>query len=382
MRVATIVLLLASWSAEAQSICFTNGRWFGGRTFHPRTFCTTSGVLTTRRPPDARDVDLKGAYVIPPFGEAHNHNVEDSDALPERIREYLRNGVFYVKNPGPLRSPAPRALVGRPGSIDAVFATGGFTGTDGYPAGAQQVETLAELERKWPLLLAAKPDFVKTYLLYSEEYAQRKNDPAKNAWKGLDPRLLPEIVRRAHTAGLRVSTHVETAADFHQAVAAGVDEITHVPGFRAEGSDLAPYTNGRFRITDADAKLAARRDIVVVTTVGSAVARGEDVIRDTIVENLRTLRRNNVAMAIGSGDSRKGVLAELAQLRSLGIFSNRELLELWTRATSQSIFPARRLGRLATGYEASFLVLEGDPLANFDNTTRIRLRVKNGRVLD
>jgi hypothetical protein len=76
--------------------------------------------------------------------------------------------------------------------------------------------------------LAGHPDFVKTHLQYSEEYRQRKNDPAYFDWKGLDPELLPHIVRRAHRSKLRVSTHIETAADFHNALLAGVDEVTQV----------------------------------------------------------------------------------------------------------------------------------------------------------
>jgi imidazolonepropionase-like amidohydrolase len=392
-----LLVLLVAVAAHAEPLCFTHGHWFNGKTFEARTLCTSDGVFVTRRPPNARNIDLQGAYVIPPFAEAHNHNVEESAALPGRIAEYLRNGIFYVKNPNSLPRTTPRALVNTPQSIDAVFAMGGLTGTDGHPAGVMkrnidrgaatvadadgafyhQVDSRADLDRRWPLLLAAKPDFIKTYLLYSEEYTQRKTDPAKYAWKGLDPALLPEIVKRAHAAGLRVTTHVETATDFHHAVAAGVDEIGHLPGFRSDG----PYVSSRFHITDADAKRAARRGIVVVTTVGATLAQGERVVNDTIAANLRTLRRHGVQLALGSDDYRNGILPEVAQLRALGIFTDAELLDLWTRATPRSIFPTRKIGRLARGYEASFLVLDGDPLADFANTARIRMRVKRGEVL-
>jgi predicted amidohydrolase YtcJ len=377
-------------------LCYTNAHWFDGKSFHERTLCTQNGVFIAGRPRSAQTIDLKGAYVVPPYAEAHNHNVEESEALPARLDEYLRNGVFYVQNPNSLPRTTPRDRVNKPDSIDAVFAMGGFTGTDGHPAGVMkrnidrgnatvadtdgafyhQVDTRADLDRKWPLLLAAKPDFVKTYLLYSEEYAQRKNDPAMYAWKGLDPALLPEIVRRAHAAGLRVATHVETAADFRHAVNAGVDTIAHLPGFRPGTGDR--YDAPRFLITDADAKQAARRGIIVITTVGGVLELKDKIMRDTVAANLRTLRRHGVQLAIGSDAYRKGVLLEVAQLRTLGIFTNAELLDLWTRATPQAIFPTRKVGRLAKGCEASFLVLEGDPLADFDNTARIRMRVKRG----
>ena len=402
---AVLLILLFALSASADDVCFTNGRWFDGKSFRALTMCASAGAFTSRAPRNARTIDLGGAYVVPPFAEAHNHNVEGevgSERLAKVISGYLHDGVFYVKNPNSLPRATPRDAVNKPGSIDAIFSMGGFTGTDGHPVdivkrmidrgtgtaadgeGAFyfQVDRLADLDRKWPQFLESKPDFVKTYLMYSEEYAQRKDDPKKYSWKGLDPKVLPAIVKRAHAAGLRVSTHVETAMDFHNALLAGVDEINHLPGFRPEGDDWSGYANGRFRISDADARLAAKRRVVVVTTVGSILAKATDPnVRETIIHNLQILRRRGVKLAIGSDDYRKSVVPEVMELRKLGIFTNRELLDLWSRATAEAIFPKRKIGRLLPGYEASFLALEGNPLDDFENTARIRMRVKRGEVL-
>lgn len=54
---------------------------------------------------------------------------------------------------------------------------------------------------------------------------------------------------------------------------------------------------------------------------------------------------------------------------------------MWAGATPRAIFPGRIIGALRPGYEASFLVLAGDPLTDFGNTTHILLRVKQGHVL-
>ena len=48
---------------------------------------------------------------------------------------------------------------------------------------------------------------------------------------GLDPRLVPLIVNKAHAAGLRVSAHVDTVTDYRIALKAGVDEMAHLPGY-------------------------------------------------------------------------------------------------------------------------------------------------------
>jgi hypothetical protein len=58
--------------------------------------------------------------------------------------------------------------------------------------------------------------------------------------------------------------------------------------------------------------------------------------------------------------------------------SNRELLQVWSEATPLAIFPRRKVGRLAEEYEASLVARVGDPPADFSNTGRIALRVKQG----
>jgi hypothetical protein len=63
---------------------------------------------------------------------------------------------------------------------------------------------------------------------------------------------------------LATRTHIETAADFHHALVAGVDEIAHMPGFRGDAAVRLPDP-AIFEISDADARLAARLGTVVVT---------------------------------------------------------------------------------------------------------------------
>ena len=66
----------------------------------------------------------------------------------------------------------------------------------------------------------------------------------------------------------------------------------------------------------------------------------------------------------------------------LGAFDHATLLRLWTETTAQAIFPGRKIGRLAPGYEASLLVLGQNPLADFSVAVRdIRWRMKQGELL-
>lgn len=383
--------------APGPSYHFVNGRWFNGTEFEEREFFTENGFLTSQKPAELDSViDLAGTFVVPPYGEGHNHNITD-EGPTSFDSMYVERGIFYVKNPNSLpRWSPPRGRVGMLNAVDAVFAKGGITATGGHPNGLVQrnigyeifreddgdggfvwiIDDSNDLNRKWELILSANPDFLKTYLLYSEEYEIRKNDTTYFNRKGLNPDILIRIVDRAHSRGLRVSTHIETAADFHHAVMAETDEINHMPGFRF--IEEAPLDN--YRITDADAKKAAESGIMVVTTLGGD--NGDNKIRQLHIDNLRTLKKYGVAISIGSDQYRGNSLDEIRYLQSLGVFSRLELLKMWCETTPKAAFPNRRIGELRDGYKANFLVLDENPLEDFDHTQSITMRVKQGRIME
>jgi len=74
-------------------------------------------------------------------------------------------------------------------------------------------------------------------------------------------------------------------------------------------------------------------------------------------------------------------VGEATYLATLGVLTPLELLRLWSEATPRAIYPTRRVGCLTDGCEASLLVLAAAPTADFANTKRITLRMKDGRLL-
>src|SRR5262245_34690395 len=103
---AILVLAIAPLPLFPQTdavIALTNGRWFDGKSFPPRTAYSVNGTLSFTEPARIdRVVDLSSTWVVPPFAEAHNHNIDG--AVEERslgaIRKYVADGVFYVKIQG------------------------------------------------------------------------------------------------------------------------------------------------------------------------------------------------------------------------------------------------------------------------------------------
>jgi len=391
-----------------KSYQFTNGQWFDGTDFRHRAFYSINGVLTLKKPARIDKVfDLKHGYVIPPFAEAHNHWLEPQ-RVDEYIRNYLSDGVFYVKDEAnmPYIVSQFRGKLNRPTSVDFITALQGFTGSGGHPLEIIRqfqkmgifpkewtesdldgkailiVDDAKDIPRKWSLLLSSKPDFVKVFLNYSGQGESRKGNPKKT---GLNPRFLPEIVRLAHKAGLYVSVHISTAADFHNALVAGVDEIAHLP-FVDFDKELG---NEHFLISTADARLAARRGVRVITTLSWLVAdlgndpqRAKEARTQVIIPNLRLLKRYGVKLLIGSDQFRQTSRPEILLISSLGVFTNLELLKMACEGTPRAIFPRRKIGFLREGYEASFLALDGNPLTNFEEIKNVRLRFKQGYLLD
>ena len=92
---------------------------------------------------------------------------------------------------------------------------------------------------------------------------------------------------KAHEAGLRVSCHIETAQDFRNALAAGVDEINHMPGYFPDLKHA-----DWFPITKEDADAAARKGVVVVTTTFVVV---DEVKKPDEVAKMRAIPGTNLS---------------------------------------------------------------------------------------
>lgn len=402
--------LPALGQAPAPTYAFSNGQWWDGSHYVRKTMYTVAGHLQSAMPAHVDEsIDLSGRYVIPPLAEGHNHWLEAAH-IDEYNACYLADGVYYVKDMGnvPYVLAQIRDKVNLPTSVDFRTAALGFTGPGAHPievidyfvqAGIFPkdwkpdydpqaelvVRTEREVDQKFAVLMRSNPDYVKLFLLFSEEYDQRLKDPAmRGNHRGMDPKLVPRIVRDAHGAGLKVAAHVYTVPDYRAALDAGVDEIAHVPGIAYDPTlGLEHYV-----LTPADAARAKQRGVPVTTTIQSIATLPQEQPKDAglvrnqiIIPNLKLLKDAGVTLVLGSDQFRHSPLNELFVLRDLGVFSNAELLTMITQTTAHAVFPQRKLGRLEDGYEADFLVLDKDPLVNLDNLKSIHLRVKQGRRL-
>lgn len=407
---------------------FVNGQWFDGKGFRFQTFYSVGGILTLRKPAKIDEtMDLKNGFVIPPFADAHTHNLDGLRDLDRMSQAYLNEGTFYVQVLGNYATGANQARphLNKPSSLDVVYANGMLTCTYGHPFMVYEplamgiynyseafrkvdevkrsrraennaywfLDTKTDVDAKWEKILAAKPDIIKISLNDAENY---KRDVAANDMlnKGLSPEVAAYVVQKAHRAGLRVYAHIETANDFRLGLKIGVDGFAHAPYYGWNGS---PESKPQDDLTIKDIKLAANKGIIMIPTAQKSTYSATDYGSDgkgvlnqerfgRIIERQKKLfnamHNNGVRLAFGLDNFGTTLSPEIWYFHDNKIFDNQALLKIAVETTPQTIFPKRKIGILKEGFEASFLVLEGNPLKNFEEIKNIKLRFKEGYFLD
>lgn len=415
------VALIIALSAAAQTpkiYEFTNGNWFDGKSFKRKTFYSINGVFALKRPPKIDEtIDLKNGFVIPPFADAHTHNLDGARDLDKISRAYLDEGTFYVQVLANHASGARQAkpFLNKPSALDVIYANGMLTCTYGHPfmvyeplsmgiynpADAYRripeikksrlaendvywfLDTKADVDAKWEKILASKPDIIKIALLDAEN--QQKYVAAGDTLdKGLSPEVAAYVVEKAHAANLRVYAHIETANDFRLGLRIGIDGFAHAPDYGWNGKlETKPADD----LTLEDIKLAARQKVVVIPTAqrGTLSATDADSIERIVARQKKLFNQmhgNGVRLAFGLDYYGKTLLPEIQYFHDNKIFDDLTLLKIAAETTAQTIFPNRKIGRLRDGYEASFLVLGGNPLTSFAEIKNIKLRFKQGFLLN
>jgi len=377
-----------------------NARWFDGHRIQRGNLYVEHGVFVAKKPAKVnRKMDLRGQQVlINPLAEAHNHNLQTAWGWGQYADRYIDEGVFYAAMlcGDPAGVADVRPLAAAPAAPEVSFITACITSPDGYPLAAVLPQASAEAataqdqivlvdspeqaRAQWPAIKARGGSWLRIVLAHSER-PELRQQPALFGHLGLRPDTASELTRLAHADNLRVVAHVETAADFDAALAAGVDAIAHLPGY-ANTADEAPE---HFAISEAAAAQAARQHTAVITTTAATALFKLDpaplaAMREVQRANLARLQAAGAQLLVGSDVFIGTARAELHALDSLGL-DRAMLLRLATQDTPRALFPGRRLGCFQPGCEASFLLLGGDPLADLAQVDMPLLRVKQGRLL-
>ncbi|MEE2002158.1 amidohydrolase family protein [Alkalimonas sp. MEB108] len=397
-------LLLAGPSLAATALL--NGHWYQEGTFVAQTWYVRDGVLTQQTPAEIhRSVDLQGGFVVPPYAEAHNHNLQNPWLAQNFHQRYLQDGVFYgLMMCGSHQSYGDTQAVLAELTLDIELVGACISSSDGHPLrmalrtepGQPEVrpeevydqsfiviDTLDDIAAKWPLFAENQARWAKIILVHHER-SERRGEQRYFGVNGLQPEVVKPLVAFLQQQGVRVAAHVESAADFALAVEAGVDLIAHLPGYQW----WQGYAPELYRLSDEAIAMAADKQIPLVATAGVSplfyASQPEQLERVKALQrqNLQRLLQAGVPILMGSDRFDANVLAEVDYLHSLAIFSKPQLLQLLVADTARFLFPGRALGRFAEGYEASLLVLDANPLEDWSALRRIQLKMRQGQLLD
>ena len=411
----------------------TSASWFegarlitgdGGAPIERAAFLVEDGAFAwvgrqgEREPPDgAARVDLSGQSVIPALIDAHQHigltdvnagtHSQDNytrDNLVEHLERSAYHGIAATMSLG---LEADEALAFRLRDEVVPHATRFLTsgrGIAGAPmAGPQQPYRLAiprgartEAEGRAAVdeLHAHGVDLVKIWV-----------DDRGGTVPKLEPPVYRAIIDAAHAHGMQVAAHVGTTSALEDAkdlLRAGIDGFAHTVRDRDVDEEylaLVGQYPDVWTIPNLPGSPVARDDLPWLSEtlppfeienlrgqIERAEATGPSQPGDQFPLQCRNLARNHeVGMIIGLGtDSGTSVAwtthTELRDMVACGL-SPMEAIVAATR-TNARILGLERLGTVAVGKRASFVVLDANPLDDINNTRRIAVVYLGGVAVD
>ncbi len=174
--------------------------------------------------------------------------------------------------------------------------------------------------------------------------------------------VLEAIVQEAHRRGLRVVAHIATAGEIQEAVEVGVDGVEH-------GTTDA--------LSDALLQRMVTAGMVYVPTL--AVEQRESWLPQ-LQANLKRVADAGVPIALGTDTNGAGVHRELELMVEAGLTPMQALMTA-TRNAARHLGHDQEFGTIEPGKLADLIAVSGNPLDDITATRRLRLVVKDGKVL-
>ncbi len=313
-------------------------------------------------PTGSKVINLEGGTILPGFINAHVHGAYNKIYL----QAWAQAGVTSVRDLAaypPYSSFATRDRLNK-NPLNARLVAAGPQMTGGFvPRG-----------------------YTSSVFIYTVEQARVEADRILN--EGADQlkimlesnwgnRVMPEsaaraITETAHRRGKRVSAHISLSRDIETALNVGVDDLAHMV------IDELP---------DELIKRIVKAGIYWIPTIENWKRKGMDT---HVLGNLGRFARAGGKVALGTDFQvvepgaflfELGMpLKEMQWMQEAGM-SPSEIIIAATRNAAEVCGLGQELGTLEPGKIADILVIDGDPLQDLANLTKVRLVIKEGVVI-
>jgi imidazolonepropionase-like amidohydrolase/ABC-type multidrug transport system permease subunit len=384
----------------------------------------------------AEGIEAAGKTLMPGLIDVHVHlgspggfyadqkeYIDVDGAIDRELAAYLYSGVTAVKSVGDATDVVlkHRGLVNSGEKAGAeLFAVGPmFTAPGGH--GTEYIQYVPEAMRSaFAQQLVRLPKSPEEARKQVDELKKQGVDgikaileggPAGHSIPRLDPALLRAIAVQARADGLPIVVHTGNARDVTDALDAGVNGIEH--GSLREVLPEALFTRMKQSGVFYDPTLAVAEALIdtglgktdplersLVQQVGpakllqetkkfiaSAGGRGAAVKMDVAEQNLGAAFRAGVTLVTGtdSGNPQMihgpGIHRELQLWVAAGI-PPAEALQAATYNGARLLRVDRRMGLIRKGYDASLLLVDGNPLQDISSTEHISMVFLKGEHVD
>src|SRR5690606_25984248 len=192
---------------------------------------------------------------------------------------------------------------------------------------------------------------------------------------------LQAIVEAAHAMGRRVTAHAHGAGGINAALRAGVDSIEHgsytdqtsLRLFRQNNAYLVPTILAGVTVEE----MAAQGGVLTPNQAAKAREVGT-----RMRQSIRNARRAGVRVAFGtdSGVSRHGLNAREFQFLVEGGYTPTQAIAIATVNAADHLQLGDVTGRIAPGYAADIIAVDGDPTRDVETLMRVPFVMARGTV--